>query len=167
LSDFEGPTRRGEVNTTRATARLPDLDIEIVHRRSPGGDAEQLSINLEAVRSFAAFGRFVENANPFAFWARAVQLTWLPWLVAAQAVMPPSLRLPQMDSISAARWKNRRHLSRHPLPPVSSPAGLRRVGQGSVPWVVSIVASTRSAASRWRTTPTVALELLSRNTGIE
>jgi hypothetical protein len=55
---------------TRATARLPGLDIEIVHRRSPEGDAEQISINLRAVPSFEAFGRFLETANPFAFGLR-------------------------------------------------------------------------------------------------
>ena len=34
---------------TRATARLPGLDIEIIHRRSTSGEAEQISINLQAV----------------------------------------------------------------------------------------------------------------------
>ena len=45
----------------RATARLPGLDIEVVHRRSPGGDREEISINLQAVPSFEDFGRFVEG----------------------------------------------------------------------------------------------------------
>src|SRR5215470_12016528 len=86
LSDFEDSTQRREIDATRATARLPGLDIEIVHRRSPGGDTEQISINLQAVPSFEAFGRFVESANPFAFWARAVQMAWLP----------PGLTLPRV-----------------------------------------------------------------------
>jgi hypothetical protein len=103
LSEFEGPTHQGEVDATRAIARLPGLDIEIVHRRSPGGDAEQISINLQAVPSFAAFGRFVERANPFAFWAQALQQTRLPWLAAAQAVVPPDLRLRQIDSQASLR----------------------------------------------------------------
>jgi hypothetical protein len=68
-------------------ALLPGLDIEIVHRRSPGGNAEQISINLQAVR-------FVESANLFAFWAQAVQMAWLPWRSAAQALLPPGLTLP-------------------------------------------------------------------------
>lgn len=79
----------------RATARLPGLDIEIIHRRSPGGDAEQISINLQAVPSFEAVGHFVESATPFVFWARAIQIAWLPWLAAAQAALPPG-------SVSAA-----------------------------------------------------------------
>jgi hypothetical protein len=44
--------------------------------------AEQISINL-AVPLFDAFGRFVESANPFAFWAQLVQMAWLPRLAAA------------------------------------------------------------------------------------
>ena len=41
--------QRVEDNTTRATARLPGLDIEIIHRRSPAAEVEQISINLQAV----------------------------------------------------------------------------------------------------------------------
>src|SRR5215471_15115375 len=96
LSDFEDSTQRREIDATRATARLPGLDIEIVHRRSPGGDTEQISINLQAVPSFEAFSRYVESANPFAFWAKAVQMAWLPWLAVAQAAFPPGLTLPQV-----------------------------------------------------------------------
>ncbi len=62
MSEFEGPTHQGEVDATRAIARLPGLDIEIVHRRSPGGDAEQISINLQAVPSFA-FGATKSNRS--------------------------------------------------------------------------------------------------------
>jgi len=47
-----------EDNTTRTTARLPGLDIEIIHRRSPNDEAEQISINLQAMPSFEALGRF-------------------------------------------------------------------------------------------------------------
>jgi hypothetical protein len=70
---------------TRATAHLPGLDIEIVHRRSRDGEAEQISINMQAVPSFEAFGRYVEAANPFAFRAQAAQLVWSPWLDLARA----------------------------------------------------------------------------------
>jgi hypothetical protein len=48
-----------EDNTTRATARLPGLNIEIIHRRSPNDEAEQISINLQAMPSFEAFGRLL------------------------------------------------------------------------------------------------------------
>ena len=84
-----------ESGTTRTTAHLPGLDIEIVHRRSPQADAEQISIHLQAVPSFEAFRRFFETANPFEFWARTAQMAWLPWLGAARAFMPRSLAPPE------------------------------------------------------------------------
>jgi hypothetical protein len=75
-------------DATRAVAHLPGLDIEIEHRRSPNADAEMISIHLQAMPSFEAFGRYLEAANPFAFWAKAAQLAWQPWLAAAQALTP-------------------------------------------------------------------------------
>jgi len=81
--------QRVEDNTTRAMARLPGLDIEIIHRRSLNDEAEQLSINLQAMPSFEAFGRYFETANPFVFWAQAVHLAWLPWLNVARSVSLP------------------------------------------------------------------------------
>ena len=83
------PNQQIETETTRATAHLPGLEIEIIHRRSPGADAEQITINLQAVPSFEAFGRFFETANPFAFWVQAAQTAWLPWLGAACTLMLP------------------------------------------------------------------------------
>jgi hypothetical protein len=77
-------------DATRATAHLPGLDIEVTHRRSP--IAEHISIHMQATPSFEAFGRFLQSANPFAFWAEAARLAWLPflpWLGAAHALMPP------------------------------------------------------------------------------
>jgi hypothetical protein len=103
VSDLEDHIRQPEIDATRATAPLPGLDIEIVHRRSPGGDAEQISINLLAVPSFEAFDPFVENANLFALWAQAVQMAWLPWRSAAQAMLPPGLTLPQVGSEATTR----------------------------------------------------------------
>ena len=78
-----------QTHTTRATARLPGLDIEIMHRRAVEGDAEQISINLRAAPSFEAFGRTLELANPFAFWAQAAQLAWLPWLETTRTLALP------------------------------------------------------------------------------
>jgi hypothetical protein len=91
-----------ETSTTRATAHLPGLDIEIMYRRAAEGRAEQISINLKAVPSFDAFGRALEAANPFAFWAQAAQLAWLPWLetLALARELTPSLPRPSGDSAS-------------------------------------------------------------------
>jgi hypothetical protein len=83
------PDPQTHEDTTRATAHLPGLDIEIVHRRSPTADVEQISISLQAVPSFEAFGRFLQTVNPFAFWVQAAQLAWFPWLGAASALMLP------------------------------------------------------------------------------
>ena len=91
------------IDATRATARPPGLDIEIVHRQLPGGEAEQDSINLEAVPSFEAFGRFVESADPFAFWAQAAQMVWLPWLAAAQTMLLAGPTLLQVGSEGTSR----------------------------------------------------------------
>jgi hypothetical protein len=106
LSDPKNPT---QIDATRATARLPGLDIEIIHRRSPTGDAEQLSINLRAVPSFEAFGRFVESANPFVFWAKAMQMAWLPWLAATNAMLPPGMTLPRVGREGTTRSTDGAH----------------------------------------------------------
>jgi hypothetical protein len=83
-----------ETDTTRASARLPGLDIEVTHRRAADGDAEQISLYLRATPSFAAFGCAFGPANPFTFWARSAQLAWLtawlPWLEAARMMGLPS-----------------------------------------------------------------------------
>jgi hypothetical protein len=73
----------------KAIAHLPGLDIEIVHRQSPDGLTEQISINLKAVPSFEAFARVFEAVNPFALWAQAVRLAWFPWIEATRAAMLP------------------------------------------------------------------------------
>ena len=83
------PDQQIDDGTTRATARLPGLEIEIVHRKLPGAEAEQISINLQAMPSFEAFGQFLETANPFAFWAQAAQMAWFPWLGTARTLMLP------------------------------------------------------------------------------
>jgi hypothetical protein len=87
-------------NTTRATARLPGLNIEIIHRRSLNDEAERLSINLQAMPSFEAFARFLETVSPFAPWAQALQLAWLPWLNVARSVSPPSSIAPKPPKLS-------------------------------------------------------------------
>jgi hypothetical protein len=40
VAEFKGATSGNEIDATKARAHLPGLDIEIVHRRSPQGDAE-------------------------------------------------------------------------------------------------------------------------------
>ena len=87
---------RSDYDETRAVARLPNLDIEILHRRPWQGDEEQMVITIRATPSFEAFGRFWEAANPLLFWARMMQVAWSPWLgalpTATAALKPPSRR---------------------------------------------------------------------------
>ena len=83
-------SRENEIDATKASAHLPGLDIDIIHRQSPSGDWEEISINLRATPSFEAFGRWLEAADPFTAWLQAAQLIWMPWLATAQAMLPDS-----------------------------------------------------------------------------
>jgi len=85
-------SRESEIDATRASARLPGLDIDIIHRQSPNGDWEQMSINLRATPSFDALGSLLEAANPFTFWVQATRFMWMPWLLTAQTMMLPADR---------------------------------------------------------------------------
>lgn len=112
MSEFKRDPQQSEVGATKATARLPGLSIEVVHRQSPDGDSEQISINLQAVPSFEAFGRFLEAANPLAFWVQAGQLAWLTWLEAVRAAMLPfssKPALPKAGSDAVSRFPPERH----------------------------------------------------------
>jgi len=71
---------RSEYDETRATARLPNLDIEILHRRPWQGNEEQLVVMLRAVPSFEAFGRLLEASSPLLVWTRMMQAAWSPWV---------------------------------------------------------------------------------------
>jgi hypothetical protein len=82
------------MDETRAVARLPHLDVEIVHRRLPDQQAEQLAISLRATPSFDAFTRHLQAQaplwpwlalNPFVVWQRMLQAAWRPWLEAPPA----------------------------------------------------------------------------------
>jgi hypothetical protein len=109
LSDFEKDTQESE--GTKATAHLPGLTIEIVHRQSAAGDAEHISVNLQAVPSFEAFGRHLEAANPFAFWLQASRMAWFPWLEAARVAMLPfggAASLPKAGSPARSPQEPRR-----------------------------------------------------------
>ncbi len=79
---------------TRAYARLPGLDIAVLHRRgAQGGDGEQVVVALQAVPSFAALGRPLGAADPLLLWMRLTQAVWASWLgcLAVASAPPPWL----------------------------------------------------------------------------
>ena len=82
---------QADFEEAKAVALLPRLKIEILHSRSPAGDAEQLSINVLALPSFEAFGRYLEAANPFLHWIRFTETAWAPWLRAFSVPAPHAL----------------------------------------------------------------------------
>jgi hypothetical protein len=86
----------GHFEEAKAIGRLPNLDIEINYSRSPAGDAERLSITIQAMPSFEAFGRFLEATNPFLFWMRLAETAWTPWFGLSPVRFPRSnlARLP-------------------------------------------------------------------------
>jgi hypothetical protein len=85
----------------RATAHLPGLTIDVLHRRSSNGEGEQISINVQAVPSFEAFSRYIENLNPFALWMQLAQIAWFPWLQAPRTGMLPWERPFDQQSIAS------------------------------------------------------------------
>ena len=103
---------RSEYDETRATARLPNLDIEIVHRRPWEGDEEQLVVMLRAVPSFEAFGRLLEASNPLLVWTRMMEAMWSPWVHGLTTALSPSVRPPSLPGFDpgshdrADPWEN-------------------------------------------------------------
>lgn len=88
------------MHETRATARLPRLDVEIRHGASPAGDAEYLSLSIRATPSFAAVDDHARAALGFMPW-----LAWNPafwWFNAGPALMRPWLRAAASSALSIA-----------------------------------------------------------------
>ena len=110
--------QRNAFDETRATARLPHVDIDMVHRRARDGDAEQMSVSVQAVPSFATFARLVAATNPVAFWTSLARASWTPWLAGWKALSPTrepervtaeaSARAPQRVAATKGRRKSRR-----------------------------------------------------------
>ena len=85
-----------EYDETRAMARLPNLDIEILHRRPWEGNEEHLVVTLRAVPSFEAFGRLLEASNPLLVWTRMMEAMWSPWMRALNTAFSPSVKPPSL-----------------------------------------------------------------------
>ena len=74
---------------TRVSADLPNLGIDVRHRRAWNGNAEQIQVTLTAPPSFEAVGRMLEAGNPMLLWLRMVEAAWAPWMA---MLAPPSRR---------------------------------------------------------------------------
>jgi hypothetical protein len=81
------------MDETKAIARLPQLEIEIWHRRLPEEQAEQLAISLKATPSFEGFASFLEQPGPWVMlqpwllWGQLAQAVWQPWLAASRVAL--------------------------------------------------------------------------------
>src|SRR4051794_8798064 len=104
------PIEMSEYDETRATARLPNLDIEILHRRPWEGNEEHLMVTLRAVPSFEAFGRLLAASNPLLVWTWMMEAAWSPWMPGSPRhsprasdhhPCPVSIRAPRAEEIPA------------------------------------------------------------------
>jgi hypothetical protein len=78
------------MDETKATARLPGLDIELKRRVDEQEGAEYVSVTLRAVPSLEAFAGVLQPmALPLALWQSwfdMAQAFWQPFLPAAGAI---------------------------------------------------------------------------------
>jgi hypothetical protein len=82
----------GDPEETRAYARLPGLDIAVLHRGARSGSREEVMIALRVAPSFPALVRPAWTvAEPLLLWARLGQALWTSWLdcLAAASAPPP------------------------------------------------------------------------------
>jgi len=78
------------MDETKATARLPGLDIELKHRIDAAEGAEYLSLNLRAAPSLEAVGASLQPAALMSLAMLPVSL-WQGWFDMAQAFWQPFL----------------------------------------------------------------------------
>jgi hypothetical protein len=79
----------GDPDETRAYARLPGLDIAVLHRGVHGG-GEEVVVAVRTVPSSAAFGCPLGAADPLLLWMGLAQMAWASWLGCfAAATTPP------------------------------------------------------------------------------
>src|SRR3954451_23594222 len=94
-----------DYDETRATARLPNLDIEILYRRPWEGNEEHLVVTLRAVPSFEAFGRLLEASNPLLVWTRMMEAAWSPWVRGLTTAFSPSVRPPSLPGFNPGSYR--------------------------------------------------------------
>ena len=78
---------------TWATARLPNVDVDILHRRRWSGGTEQLRVTVRVLPPAETFGSLLEISNPLLVWMRMMmEAAWPPWMHAAcgSSFVPPA-----------------------------------------------------------------------------
>ena len=78
----------GDPNETRAYARLPGLDIAVLHRGVHGG-GEEVVVAFRTAPSLAALGRPLGAADPMLLWMGLAQMAWASWLGCLAAASTP------------------------------------------------------------------------------
>jgi len=78
---------RSEYDETWATARLPNLDVDLLHRRAWDGAAEQLLVTVRTVPAVEAFSRMLELSNPLVVWTRMMDAAWCAWMSGPAAAL--------------------------------------------------------------------------------
>jgi len=89
--------RESKIEVTKASAHLPGLDIEIIHRQSPNDEWEQASYGHR--RPSKCPGRSFEVADPFTLWVQAASLMWMPWMPTAHTMMLPNGWPPRFPNV--------------------------------------------------------------------
>ena len=87
----------GDPDETRAIARLPGLDIAVLHRSARGERGEEVLIALRAAPPFAALGVPIGAVDPFLLWMRCAEVAWASWLGWLAAASAPPPWLPRRD----------------------------------------------------------------------
>ncbi|MEZ5832568.1 MAG: hypothetical protein R3D05_15450 [Dongiaceae bacterium] len=82
-----------DFDETRAHARLPQMEIEIVRRAARDSDRESVTVTVELVPfpmlSFPqGLERLIALSDPFRFWGQMIEAAWQPWLQALSAFAP-------------------------------------------------------------------------------
>jgi hypothetical protein len=85
--------RTDDMDDTRAVATLPNLEIEIRHRKDPEERAEYLSVTLKATPDLDAVAMWLDPARMMRAW-----LAFNPWLAAWPMPLPWRLAPPRREN---------------------------------------------------------------------
>lgn len=76
------PTDGAAPDETRAIARLPGLDIAILHTRAQAGQGERLAVVMQRTAPLPPLAL----PDPVSLWLQMAQAAWAPWLALTGAL---------------------------------------------------------------------------------